>query len=318
VSTEDTRHEREVATCFVVTTIAALALAGVYIAGGQPQAEGALLAVALLALGAGLVVWGSTLIPHDEVTGPRGHDEELDEDLDDDRGPDEVGGEAGGEAGGKGGEAGDHAAERAEQAEVRRDVAGSFERGAGPIGRRSFLGKLLALAGGALGFALVFPVRSLGPDPERALKRTSWRPGSRVVTEDGTPVKVADLGLDSVLTVFPEGATEAEDSQVILINVGNRLRPRHGRADWAPQGVVAYSKICTHAGCPVGLYRRTSHELLCPCHQSTFDVLDGCRPVFGPATRSLPQLPLAVNEAGELVARRDFTEAVGPAYWSRP
>jgi len=82
-------------------------------------------------------------------------------------------------------------------------------------------------------------------------------------------------------------------------------------------GYVAFSKVCTHAGCPVGLYRSTNHELLCPCHQSTFDVLDGCRPVFGPAARSLPQLPLAVNTDGYLIAQSDFTEPVGPGYWNR-
>ena len=80
---------------------------------------------------------------------------------------------------------------------------------------------------------------------------------------------------------------------------------------------MAYSKICTHVGCPVGLYRQTTHALLCPCHQSTFDVLDGARPIFGPATRSLPQLPLMVVENGVLAAQRDFTEPVGPGYWNR-
>ena len=80
---------------------------------------------------------------------------------------------------------------------------------------------------------------------------------------------------------------------------------------------IAYSKICTHVGCPVGLYQADTHELLCPCHQSTFDVLDGARPRFGPATRSLPQLPLAVDGDGFLTAQSDFTEPVGPGFWNR-
>jgi ubiquinol-cytochrome c reductase iron-sulfur subunit len=104
----------------------------------------------------------------------------------------------------------------------------------------------------------------------------------------------------------------------VLVRVeASRLRPRPGRETWAPEGNVAYSKICTHVGCPVGLYQAPTHELVCPCHQSTFDVLDGARPKFGPATRSLPQLPLAVDQEGFLVAQGDFDEPVGPGYWSR-
>src|SRR5690606_26047816 len=94
-----------------------------------------------------------------------------------------------------------------------------------------------------------------------------------------------------------------------------RLPPE--RAEWAPEGLVAYSKICTHVGCPVGLYRETTHELLCPCHQSTFDVLRGARPVFGPATRSLPQLPITIDDEGYVVAISDYTEPVGPSFWNR-
>jgi ubiquinol-cytochrome c reductase iron-sulfur subunit len=122
-----------------------------------------------------------------------------------------------------------------------------------------------------------------------------------------------------VLTVFPEGATDDADSQAILINMGDAPQQvRRGRNGWSVQGLVAFSKVCTHAGCPVGLYRSTSKQLLCPCHQSTFDVLDGCRPVFGPAARSLPQLPLAVRDDGFLIAQHDYIEPVGPGYWNRP
>ena len=110
----------------------------------------------------------------------------------------------------------------------------------------------------------------------------------------------------------------AVDSQVVVVRVEEgQLRPRPGRENWSPQGYVAYSKICPHVGCPVGVYQEATHELLCPCHQSTFDVLDGARPRFGPATRSLPQLPLAVDPEGFLVAQSDFHEPVGPAFWNR-
>ena len=126
------------------------------------------------------------------------------------------------------------------------------------------------------------------------------------------------LSVGGTITVFPEGAEQAGDAQVVLIRVApGRNRPRRGRETWAPEGNVAYSKICTHVGCPVGLYQEDTHELVCPCHQSTFDVLDGARPRFGPATRPLPQLPLAVDGEGYLVAQSDFTEPVGPGFWNR-
>jgi ubiquinol-cytochrome c reductase iron-sulfur subunit len=106
------------------------------------------------------------------------------------------------------------------------------------------------------------------------------------------------------------------DSQVVLVRVEpSLLRPLAGRADWAPEGLIAYSKVCTHAGCPVGLYEVQTHQLLCPCHQSAFDVLDGARPVFGPAAAELPQLPLAIAADGTLEATADFSAPVGPAFW---
>jgi ubiquinol-cytochrome c reductase iron-sulfur subunit len=128
-----------------------------------------------------------------------------------------------------------------------------------------------------------------------------------------------DLAVDSVLTVWPEGHTNAADAPTLLIRTrGNQgFRPRRGREDWTVDGIVAYSKLCTHVGCPVGLYQAESGLLLCPCHQSTFDVLDGARPVFGPATRPLPQLPLGLDAKGNLVARGDFSDPVGPGFWDR-
>jgi ubiquinol-cytochrome c reductase iron-sulfur subunit len=273
--------EGRIALYWAITTLAALGLAGVYLAGGQPQLEGLLLMVALGALGLGFVVFARDLLPGSEVTGPR---HELGSDEGERLGAEE-----------------------------------SFERGEQPFVRRSFLLRMLGLAGGALGVAAIFPINSLGPHPGDTLAHTAWKKGLRLVTTDGRPVKLGDLSVDGVLTVFPEGATDDADSQAILINVGDSPQQvRTGRDGWSVQGYVAFSKVCTHAGCPVGLYRSTSHQLLCPCHQSTFDVLDECRPVFGPATRSLPQLPLAVTDDGFLVAQHDYTEPVGPGYWNRP
>jgi ubiquinol-cytochrome c reductase iron-sulfur subunit len=119
--------------------------------------------------------------------------------------------------------------------------------------------------------------------------------------------------------VFPEGHEGAADAQALLIHVRDgSLKLPTDRLAAVPGGThVAYSKICTHAGCPVGLYRAESQSLICPCHQSQFDVADGARPFFGPAARPLPQLPLGVGEDGVLVAQGDFYEPVGPAFWDR-
>jgi ubiquinol-cytochrome c reductase iron-sulfur subunit len=285
VTEEETRPEQHgsegpVAAFLVLSTIAALALAGVYIAGGQAQAEGALLMVSLGGIGVALVLWAKRLLPEGEVTGPRG-------DL-------------------------------PSTAQAREAADATMEAVEPWFGRRRLLLRLLATAGGALALALAFPIRSLGPNPGRRLERTAWHRGARLIDEKGRRLRVESLHVGSIVTVFPEGREQAGDSAAVLIRVEEgKVRPRRGRESWSPQGYVAYSKICTHVGCPVGLYQQTSHELVCPCHQSTFDVLDGARPRFGPATRSLPQLPLRVDGEGFLVAAGDFNEPVGPGYWNR-
>ena len=271
--------ERRIAVLLVASTIAALSLAAVYVSGGQPQAEGALLGVSLGGIGVALILWARGLSTEGAVVGDRGTLAGEDED-------------------------GDSVEDRVE------------EVGEEP-GRRTVL-RLFWAAGGALALSAVFPVRSLGPAPGRDLLTTHWRPGAKLVDIDGRPVRVDTLQVGGTLTAFPEGAEKAGDSQVVVVRVEEGLvRPRPGRESWAPQGYIAYSKICPHVGCPVGLYQADKHELLCPCHQSTFDVLDGARPSFGPATRSLPQLPLAVNPQGFLVAQDDFDEPVGPGFWNR-
>ena len=117
--------------------------------------------------------------------------------------------------------------------------------------------------------------------------------------------------------MFPEGVEAHEDAATLVISVDPALLGDGVNADWVVDGNVAYSKICTHVGCPVGLYRESEHSLLCPCHQSTFDVLDGARVVFGPAPRPLPQLPLGVDGEGYLIALGDYPEPVGPTFWNR-
>ena len=271
--------ERRIALLLVLSTLAALGLAVVYVAGGQPQLEGALLSVALTGIGVALILWARGLSTEGAVVAERGP---------------------------LGGEEGDGEAVEDRVEEVTEEP-----------GRRSVL-KLFWAAGGALALSAAFPIRSLGPAPERSLLTTGWRAGARLVDVDGRPVRADTLEVGGTTTAFPEGAEKAGDSQVVVIRLEEGAgKPRPGREDWAPRGYIAYSKICTHVGCPVGLYQADAHELLCPCHQSTFDVLDGARPRFGPATRSLPQLPLEIDREGYLVARGDFDEPVGPGFWNR-
>jgi ubiquinol-cytochrome c reductase iron-sulfur subunit len=185
-----------------------------------------------------------------------------------------------------------------------------LEHGEEEVTRSSVLVNLLIAALGAFGLATLFPIRSLGPAPGRTLFKTRWAPGLRLVRDDGRPVRAADLNVDSAVTVFPEGAVGDAQSQAMLVRL-----PK-GVGD-AVQGYVVYSKVCTHAGCPVALYRAATHQLLCPCHQSLFDAVDGGRVVAGPADHALPQLPIDVDEAGFLRARGDFPSPVGPGFWER-
>jgi ubiquinol-cytochrome c reductase iron-sulfur subunit len=274
-------QERPVAVCFTLSLLSGLGLAVVYVAGGQPQLEGVLLAVSLGGLGAGLILWAKRLLPHEEITEQR------------ERFP----------------------SPEPERAALRTEI----ERGGETLGRRRLLTRLLAGAAGALGLALVFPIRSLGPSPGDTLFRTQWRAGSLALNATGQPIHRDDLEIDGVLTVFPEGHIGSADSQTIVVRVDPAtLELPPGREDWAPEGYVAYSKVCTHAGCPVGLYLAATHELRCPCHQSTFDVLTGATPTYGPAPRPLPQLPIEFDADGLLRARSDYHEPVGPGFWDRP
>jgi ubiquinol-cytochrome c reductase iron-sulfur subunit len=158
-------------------------------------------------------------------------------------------------------------------------------------------------------------------------RHTMWAKGTRLARDpDGTPIKAADVTIGSVFHVIPEGLVDLEHHKieekakavVILIRMDPRdLNVQPGKEDWSFDGIIAYSKICTHVGCPVALYEQQTHHLLCPCHQSTFDVANGAKVIFGPAKRPLPQLPIAVDDEGYLIAQSDFHEPVGPSYWDR-
>ena len=201
----------------------------------------------------------------------------------------------------------------------RRAFQSDFEQIEGSIRRRTFLGRVLLGALGGLGIAAIFPIRSLGPGPKSSLFITSWRKGSRLVTDKGEPVLFRELTEGSVLTVFPEGHPGEADAATVLVRVDPAaVVPLRGRESWTPQGCVAYSKLCTHAGCAVGLYEESTSRLFCPCHQSVFDVLRGAEPLAGPATRALPQLPLELDQDGFVRAGGGFSGPVGPAWWDLP
>ncbi|MFZ2964912.1 MAG: Rieske 2Fe-2S domain-containing protein, partial [Rhodoglobus sp.] len=170
--------------------------------------------------------------------------------------------------------------------------------------------------------------RDLAPaeDPVPLLKHTMWDKGVRLTRDpNGTPIKASDVTLGSVFHVIPEGLNESEHkleekakAAVLLMRLDpTDLEVSAGRENWSYQGIVAYSKICTHVGCPVALYEQQTHHLLCPCHQSQFDITREAAVIFGPAKRPLPQLPITVDDEGYLVARSDFTEPVGPSFWER-
>ena len=170
----------------------------------------------------------------------------------------------------------------------------------------------------ALGVALVFPIRSLGPRPGKGFKSTPFRRGVRLVTAGGPAHPGRRTSRSTAWSPpSPRATRTSADAPTLLIRPNRPVQPRPGREDWTPDGLVAYSKLCTHVGCPVGLYQAGEHLLLCPCHQSTFDVLDGARPVFGPAARSLPQLPLEIDDEGYVVAHGDFSAPPGPGFWDR-
>ena len=266
------------ALAFAVSAMASAGFVVAYQVDAGTQWLAVALTIALGGLGVGLAWWSKRLMPHGDVEEPR---------------PTLV-----------------------PPAEEERQAAEAFQEGRRSIQRRGLLGGLLATALGALGLGTLWPARSLGPAPASGPRTTGWRDGVYVVDERGRRVTVDALSFGGVLTVFPEGPEPAANDQVVLLRVQvEDLVLPPGREQWTPEGYVAFSKVCTHAGCPVGLYQDVGLLLLCPCHQATFDVVRAARPVFGPAPRELPQLPLRL-EGDRLVAGGDFSGPVGPDHWT--
>ena len=194
------------------------------------------------------------------------------------------------------------------------------------LGRRPFIKRTMGLALGLVGISPILLLRDLGPLPGNDLNETNWKAGTRLVTDPGDrPIKPSDLEVGGVVQVQPEFPPNkerhlddiAQDSLLLI-----RIRPEEFNLDperlsWTYEGIIAFSKICSHMGCAVALYEQTTKHLLCPCHQSTFDVTRAAKVIFGPAARPLPQLPIAVDDEGYLVAKAPFNEAVGPSFWGR-
>jgi ubiquinol-cytochrome c reductase iron-sulfur subunit len=247
-------------------------------------------AAALFFIGMGAVHWAKTLMPDHEVVDQRKIQRSADEDR---------------------------------SALVSTVKERSGEAG---LGRRPFIKRTLGLSLGLVGISPILLLRDLGPLPKNEPKETNWSSGVRLVTDPGDrPIRPSDLEVGGVAQVQPElplGKVRhlddiAKDS-VLLI----RIRPEEFNLDaerlsWTYQGIIAFSKICSHMGCAVALYEQTTKHLLCPCHQSTFDVTRAAKVIFGPSARPLPQLAITVDAEGYLVAQAPFNEPVGPSFWGR-
>jgi ubiquinol-cytochrome c reductase iron-sulfur subunit len=290
------RLELAIAALLAGSALGSVAFVVAYVEGADTQALGISLAVALGCLAAALIVAGKRLFRSEPVAEERPEFAQPPEDAGFTVGP---------------------AAERSEE------LAGEIESPALGITRRRLLAGVAGAAGTAFGAALIVPVASLGPSVDDRLHRSPWRSGIRLVDEDDVPVTVAKLGERGFVTAFPEGVDKRELAAPVIVM---RLNPDElelpdGREGWAPDGLVAYSKICTHAGCAVSIPRSPlyppqapSPALVCPCHFSTFDPAKGADVIFGPAGRALPQLPLSIDSDEVLVAAGGLSGDVGPAW----
>lgn len=279
----DERAYRAAIFSFVVATVGGFAAVYGYWSEDSERVLGLGLAVALLGIGFGLVSWSKYL--------------DLPENVVQERHP------------------------LRSTVEEREDFHEEVEMTVETVGRRKLLTLLFAGSIGSLALGFLGPIGSLGPRKGSVRGGTSWTAGSRLVTSNGEPIVAADGGFDQLATVFPDGAIGVDDSQVILLRVKPGLFTERTVEGGTADGWVAYSKICTHAGCSVGLFGIDDRppdvlrQLVCPCHQSVFDPVDAARPVGGPASRSLPQLAIAVDDEGFLVAQSDFDRPVGPISW---
>lgn len=260
-------------------------------------ALGVLLGVAMFALGAGAIYWARTLMTDVEIAQER-HVLESDP-------------------------------------ESRAEAVAQFQQGVGDSGikRRPLITRTLIGALAVLPLPALWILRDLGPLPGSALRDTAWAEGELIINDNsvsidgtkGTGIRPQDITIGALVNARPAAALKSGDdfnnvmakSAVLLVRLDPADIKSKQERDWGYQGIVAFSKICTHVGCPVALYEQQTHHMLCPCHQSTFDLSDDGKVIFGPAARSLPQLPITVNADGYLVARSGFNQPVGPSFWER-
>jgi ubiquinol-cytochrome c reductase iron-sulfur subunit len=325
---KERRAERQIATLFGLSAICAVLFVVSYFVfdingggdgdrvqtvlglGASNVTLGASLGLALLFIGVGLIQWARKLMGDHEIVELRHPARSSDEDR----------------------------AETLRALDLGAEESGITRR---PLVRNSLLGAV-----GVLLAPAVVLLRDLGPTPNQVakekaypgagLEHTVWSSGMRVVRDVvGTPIRPGDLEIGDLVNAEPELVFATDDDgepvlegvtlqiakskgAVVLVRMDpDDNKPASGRKDWAVDGILCYSKICTHVGCPISLYEKKTHHLLCPCHQSTFDLADAAKVVFGPAARPLPQLPLMVDDEGYLVAQSDFKEPVGPSYWER-
>src|SRR5215469_1720961 len=290
------RAERLVAALFILSMLASIGFIAAYVglevgsAGAAQRSNLALgisMSVAFGALAVGAVIWIRFLMPDVELTEER---KPL-------------------------------ASSRQQRAEFEE----TFTEGAEASGfaKRPLLRRTLIAASVALAVPPIVVLRDLGPLPGTSLRHTVWRKGMRLlVYGPNTPLRPADFAIPGqMITVVPDGYQDNLDALAKATTIILKFGPGQLKAptvmNWTVDGIVAYSKICTHVGCPVALYEQTTHHILCPCHQSTFDATRGAEVIFGPAARPLPQLPLSTDAAGFLVAASDYHEPVGPSFWER-
>ncbi|MEU2153749.1 Rieske 2Fe-2S domain-containing protein [Streptomyces sp. NPDC019396] len=299
------RSERTVALLFTLSMLATIGFIASYVIFPVDQivyiwpighisslnfALGMTLGIALFCIGAGAVHWARTLMSDVEV-------------------PDER-----------------HAV--AAEPEVRAKVMADFKAGAeeSGFGRRKLIRNTMFGAMAMVPLSGVMLLRDLGPLPEVKLRKTLWAKGKLLINMNtNEPLRPEDIAVGSLSFAKPDGLeehdhsfqTEIAKAALMLVRIQPDEIKDKKELDWSVGGIVAYSKICTHVGCPISLYEQQTHHVLCPCHQSTFDLSDGARVIFGPAGHPLPQLQIGVNDEGYLEALGDFEVPVGPAFWER-
>ena len=288
--------ERIVATCFIIAMLAGIGFIAAYI--GLPVhsldavlrsnlALGTALSVAFLGLAFGATIWVRNLMPAVEITEARKPLASA-------------------------------PADRAAFAETFEEGAEASQFVKRPLLRRTLIAATLPIA-----VAPVVLLRDMGPLPGTSLRHTVWRKGTRLLIDvSNAPIRASEFSTSGgMLTVIPEGYENDDDALAKAATVIIKFRPEELEhptvLNWTVNGIVAYSKICTHVGCPASLYEQTTHHILCPCHQSTFDAPRGAQVIFGPAARPLPQLPITTDAEGYLIAQSDYHEPVGPSFWER-